>query len=147
MTGKATVQPSQGQPAQEHANRRRRSQEIRYFIQSVCSETMLILTFLCFWSVAVYATTPFSTFVLNLGAWATMHTVDGFIMTAFNQQIITRIKKTAKRASLPMATIVLSATTKRIDHNQTLNVQQRWLRMYRENNLKTNRIEPSSIYA
>nr|CRZ25111.1 Bm2750 [Brugia malayi] len=126
--------------------RRRRAQEIRYFIQSVCSETALILTFLCFWSVAIHATTPFSMFLLNIGAWLTMHAADGFIMTAFNHHIFTHIKKSAKRASLPMVTIALSATNKRT-HNQALSAQKRWLHMYHESKLKPNKIEPSRINA
>ncbi|MCP9264587.1 hypothetical protein DINM_022699 [Dirofilaria immitis] len=80
----------------EEISRKRKTQEIRYFIQSVCSETALVLTFLCFWCVAVQATTPLSMFVLNIGAWESMHTIDGFIMTAFNHHIFTRIKKSAK---------------------------------------------------
>uniref|UniRef100_A0A0R3RX31 7TM_GPCR_Srx domain-containing protein n=1 Tax=Elaeophora elaphi TaxID=1147741 RepID=A0A0R3RX31_9BILA len=117
--------------------RRRRKQEIRYFIQSVCSETALILTFLCFWSIALYATTPFVKFILNIGAWLTMHAVDGFIMIAFNHNIFTRIKKTAKRASLPMVTIALSAAATKKIPTQPMNPHDRWLHLYHENKLKT----------
>ncbi|KAL3985704.1 Serpentine type 7TM GPCR chemoreceptor Srx family protein [Acanthocheilonema viteae] len=119
------AKPTQGM---EQVSHRRRSLEIRYFIQSVCSETALILTFVCFWCIALYATTPFSMFVLNVGAWLTMHAIDGFIMTAFNHQILKM--KTAKRTSLPIVTIALSAavTTRRPNNNKPVNrVVERWL--------------------
>ncbi|VBB26723.1 unnamed protein product [Acanthocheilonema viteae] len=120
-----SYEPTQGM---EQVSHRRRSLEIRYFIQSVCSETALILTFVCFWCIALYATTPFSMFVLNVGAWLTMHAIDGFIMTAFNHQILKM--KTAKRTSLPIVTIALSAavTTRRPNNNKPVNrVVERWL--------------------
>ncbi|KAM3716789.1 Serpentine receptor class X [Dirofilaria immitis] len=131
----------------EEISRKRKTQEIRYFIQSVCSETALVLTFLCFWCVAVQATTPLSMFVLNIGAWESMHTIDGFIMTAFNHHIFTRIKKSAKRASLPMVTIAMSAASRKIYNNHAINVQERWLHLYHESKLKANKLESLQRHA
>ncbi|CAG9535454.1 unnamed protein product [Cercopithifilaria johnstoni] len=135
---KMMAKPTQG------TEKRRRSQEIRCFIQSVCSETVLILTFVCFWCISPYGRTTFAMFVLNAGAWLTMHATDGFIMIAFNHHIFAHIKKTAKKTSMPMVTLALSiATPNGRRQSRDLNPKQRWLNLYHESKLKMNKIDLS----
>ncbi|VDK76895.1 unnamed protein product [Litomosoides sigmodontis] len=63
-------------------------------------------------------------------------------MTAFNYRILTRLKKGAKRASMPIATIALSAAAAAANkkpRNGAVNAQKRWLNLYQES-----KIQPSN---
>uniref|UniRef100_A0A2K6WBV2 G_PROTEIN_RECEP_F1_2 domain-containing protein n=2 Tax=Onchocerca TaxID=6281 RepID=A0A2K6WBV2_ONCVO len=135
----------------EQATRKRKSHEIRYFIQSVCSETILVLTFVCFWCVATQATTPFYSFLFNIGAWLAMHATDGFIMIAFNYHIFNRLrKKEANRNSLAMMAVPVPAANRRINNNNNnlmLNAQARWLQLCENNKFKPRKLEIEQQHA
>lgn len=69
------------------AQRKRRKQEIRFFVQSVCSELALISCFACFWGFVHLVESPWHRFLLNTGAWLLLHALDGIILVAFNRSI------------------------------------------------------------
>uniref|UniRef100_A0A915Q7M6 HTH CENPB-type domain-containing protein n=1 Tax=Setaria digitata TaxID=48799 RepID=A0A915Q7M6_9BILA len=77
-------------------------------------------------------------FLLNLGAWETLHAADGFIMIAFNNQICNCVKKTAKQATVPAVTLALSVASRKSNFS-SLKHGDRWLQLFEQNKLQTNK--------
>uniref|UniRef100_A0A183TWY1 G_PROTEIN_RECEP_F1_2 domain-containing protein n=1 Tax=Toxocara canis TaxID=6265 RepID=A0A183TWY1_TOXCA len=71
----------------EAALNRRRSQEIRFFLQSVCSEVTIVVCFSSFWGFSRLAESKWATFLLTTIAWELLHAFDGVILIAFNRNV------------------------------------------------------------
>lgn len=68
-------------------------------------------------------------------------------MVVFNRHILKRIKRTAKKVSIPIATIALSAAKKEGSRHQALNAEERWLKFYQENKTKRKKSDLSRRHA
>lgn len=113
------------QEGNERETRGRKAQECRFFFQSVCSETALVLCFLCFWCVAIYAPTPFTVFLFNFGAWEILHIVDGIIMVVFNHRICNSKKKQIVVSVISSGLITINNDI----WKRRFNARDRWLNL------------------